>query len=99
MRSKDLEKLVGSYVKARLGHGETPETVRLLRIAPPTDRELRYGHVSNRIHVRRFLLGGWIDTWVLPRDVVEATDPTPSVLAAIKYVEDNVGEKPKRAFA
>lgn len=95
MRSKQIEKLVGEYLTVRMTDHDT-ETVRCLAIKPPTDREIAYGHVSNRVHIRRFLLGGWVDTWVLPRDVLAAAHPSKSVLAMIEYVEKNVGAKPKR---
>lgn len=91
MRSTEIEKLVGDYVIARF---PDEETVRLLSIKPPTQKQLRYGYTSNRVHIRRFLTGGWIDTWVYPRDVVSATEPPAGILRIIEYVEKEVGPKP-----
>jgi hypothetical protein len=103
MRSKTLEALPdGAYVRVRLsGSGDDLETVRLLRVADPTEDEIRFGHVSKRVHIRRFLVAGWFDTWVLPADVIEApAEPVPSTLRVIAYIESEVGPKPPdRRFA
>jgi hypothetical protein len=95
MTSKALRALPdGSYVLARVSND--PETVRLRGVREPTERELRHGHSSNRVEIRRFLTGGWLDTWVLPRDVIAATDPPDGILRQIEYVETVVGQKPER---
>lgn len=100
MRSKHLEPLAGRYVRVRLSGGDDLETVRLLRVAEPTEDEIRFGHTSKRVHVRRFLVAGWLDTWVLPADVIEApVDPQASTLRVIEYIESEVGPKPAREWA
>jgi hypothetical protein len=97
MRSADLKALPdGAYVRARFDGSPEPETVRLLTVAPPDEREVRRGAVSNRVHVRRFLTGGTIDTWVYPRDVIDARQPDAGTLAVIEYLEREVGPKPAR---
>ena len=90
MLSKTLKALPdGTYVRVRFLAGE--ETVRLLGVRPPMEKERSYGHSMNRVDVRRFLLGGWRDTWVFPRDVLSVATPDESTLAAIDYVEREVG--------
>ena len=93
MLTKDLRKLPeGSYVLVKF-YDEEPETVRLRGVREPSAEELSFGHTSMRIDVRRFLTGGWVDTWVIPRDVVGVAEPDEGVLRIIAYVEENVGEK------
>lgn len=93
MTSKALRALPdNTYVKVRLSTADD-ETVRLLRVAEPTQDELWHGHTTNRVHIRRFLLGGWVDTWVYPRDVLHVAEPDHRTLAAIEYVEREVGPK------
>jgi hypothetical protein len=91
MRAVEIEKLVGEYVTVRFIDGA--ETVRLLGIRDPDAREVQYGHSSKRVDVRRFLLGGYRDTWVLPRDVLGAAEPDQATLNIIEHVENVVGAK------
>jgi hypothetical protein len=67
----------------------------VLGIREPTFERVGYGHTSKEVDVRRFLTGGYLDTWVLPRDVLRATDPNGSLLAIIEHVENVTGPKPK----
>jgi hypothetical protein len=92
MRTTELQKLpTGTWLEARVSH--EPETVELLGVRPPTEDELSFGHTLNRVEIRRFLTGGWYDTWVYPRDVIGVTEPDARTLAVINYVREHVGEK------
>lgn len=84
----------GSYVEARLSGGER-ETVRLLSVKPPTDEERRFGHTSNRVWVRRFLVGGYLDFWLRPMEVLGVTEPSPRVMAFMVAIENEVGAYPR----
>lgn len=95
MRSAELRELVGSYVKIRQHDppfkGADVETVRLLELREPEAHEVARGASMNRVWVRRFLVGGWVDTWVYPRDVLAVTVPDGGTLAQIEIVERDIG--------
>lgn len=96
MLSRDLEKLdPGTYVLVDMDGSGDLEPVRFRAIRGPNERELRYGSVTNRVEIRRFLVGGWVDSWVYPRDVKGVAEPSAGLLRMISYIEENVGEKPK----
>jgi hypothetical protein len=94
MTTKALQALPsGSYVSARINARQGLETVRFSHVAPPTSEERRFGRMGNYAHVRRFLVGGYLDIRLDVREVVAPIVPSAGTLANMEMIENEVGPK------